>query len=102
MEQCPFCMREIPEGATVCTGCNAEKGYMAVGDAVYGRVGSIGCGIVVPCAIALALLFLWVAAAAPGEYWPLYVAAAFLIPVVLSIRRIKAGPTWFRSTGGKR
>ena len=27
MASCPFCQTDIPQGATVCTGCNAQYGY---------------------------------------------------------------------------
>jgi hypothetical protein len=101
VEKCPFCMHDIPEGATVCIGCHAEKGYTQAQGKVYGRALTIFYGIVLPGAIALGLFWLWLFHRGPdGEPWALYVTAFFLIPVVLSVWRLTTGPVWYRFTGG--
>ena len=89
-------MREVPNGATVCSGCQAEKGYTQAQGTVYGRGRTIAFGVVLPGAIAILFLWWWIGIRVPGVHWPLYVAAFFFIPVVLSVWRLAKGPVWYR------
>ena len=56
MEKCPFCMREIADGASVCQGCGAQKGYTQAQGIIYGREQTILFGILIPGALALFIL----------------------------------------------
>lgn len=56
MSTCPFCQTEINPGATVCTGCGAERGYIALQDRVYGRPWALMYGVVLAGLIGVAFL----------------------------------------------
>lgn len=95
MNQCPFCKSVLHEGAIVCVGCNAEKGYTRA-KRVYGRVETILFGIVFPAMISLFIISMWIMYSSPGVIWPLAVAAIFLLPISHSAWRLSTGPVWYR------
>jgi len=88
-EQCPFCMTVFDNQATVCPSCKAQKGYTQANGVIYNKSRTIMMGIVVPALIAFfALMF--------QTTFGYLVALVLLIPIVLSTRRLKAGPIWFQ------
>lgn len=91
-ESCPFCMTPVHADATVCPSCRAHKGYTHAQGRVYSKGQSIAMGIVVPGIVALI-------AFATGHPFGILVGLFFLIPVVLTARRLKKGPLWYQRTG---
>lgn len=89
-EQCPFCMTIFSKDATVCPSCKAQKGYTQASGVVYNKMRTIIMGVIVPGLIALfAFSF--------GTTFGYLVGIFLMIPVVLSIRRLMAGPMWFQT-----
>ena len=82
-EQCPHCMTVVKSTATTCPNCRAKKGYIYSGrDGVFGKVGTILWGIVVP--LALIVVFPYI--------------AIISIPLALwSIFALVRGPRWYAS-----
>jgi hypothetical protein len=88
MADCPFCKSCVHEDATVCPFCKAQKGYTQAQGIVYGKFGTVLCGIIIPSLLMIGCLFI-------PSYFAL-VACIFLIPIVLSVWRLKTGPVWYR------
>jgi hypothetical protein len=91
MAQCPFCMTEIHDEATVCRGCGAQKGYTTAAGRVYGKSQTIGYGIVLP-AIFLVLPFPFFGLRVATLLW----GAVLAIPIVLSANRLRGNGVWYR------
>lgn len=95
-EQCPFCMTAVHQDAMFCPSCNAEKGYTQASGNVYGKYMTMFWGILVPGFIGLMLLSVGIV---EGQgVGVLVIGLIFFIPVVLSIRRLKTGPVWFKGS----
>ena len=85
--QCPFCMTPLHKNATVCTGCNAMRGYATNANGVMTSKGPVvAFGIVLPIIVALVVL---------PFYWPVSLAIAAF--AAFGTWRVKNGPYWYKS-----
>lgn len=91
MQECPFDYTKLDDRATVCPGCHAVKGYSRAQETVYGKVGTIGWGIIFP-----AILALFIGGLFRGGTGILVVWLIAAIPIVLSAIALLRGPRWYR------
>lgn len=93
-EACPFCMTEIPDGASVCRGCGAEKGVGSPGGTRRGHV--ISTLVALPFLIAL----IW-ASQLPwkpeiGKYMCYYAACIPSLVILGSLSAAGQRSKWWR------
>jgi hypothetical protein len=98
-EQCPHCMSMIRNGAWVCSGCGAKKGYSHKHGNVYGKTSTIIRGVFAPMIIVV--MTTAIAIAMSSSIWVVSILFALITLLFLSIalffaHRVVRGPVWYR------
>lgn len=91
LENCPFCMTEINQGASVCTGCGAQKGITNSGGKIYGRTETIIFGIILPIIFSIMPFIIF-----GFNVFFFILVAIMAIPLIHSVLRLKSGGVWYR------
>lgn len=103
MTKCPYCATEVPDIATVCTGCGAQRGYTQADGKVIGREGTLmgflalfAVGIVGVLFVLLSSRPVGSPAIGPGDIFWGAIGGGALIYSLKFLFAFLAGERWFR------
>ncbi|MGJ0492569.1 hypothetical protein [Methylobacter sp.] len=89
MSSCPFCQSNLEEKKTICSSCNAKKGYLKINNFIFGKSLLVFFGLIVPFVI----IFFAISA---QNLFGVNVSVIMTLPILFAIWHLILGDRWMK------